>query len=90
MSILHFNLTACYIVSVASSKTGIAGAIQLHVLLCFSFAAKFSATKGMRKASPTKRTAFPGSSKGKISKEPCLSHNENHRLKMFYASLHVK
>ena len=27
------------------------------------------------------------SSKGKICKDPCLSHNENHSLQTFYASL---
>ena len=30
------------------------------------------------------------SSKGKIYKDPCLSHNENHGLKTVYASLHLK
>jgi len=35
-------------------------------------------------------TAFRRSSDGKIRKDPCLSHNENHGIKTFYASLHFK
>ena len=46
--------------------------------------------KASRKASRKYRTAFRRSSKGQIRKDPCLSQNENHGLKTFYASLHLK
>ena len=47
--------------------------------MCLSFAAKLSAGKGVKE------------SKSKIKNSNlCLSQNENHGLKTFYASLHFK
>ena len=91
--------TARHIVSAASSKTGIAGALQQHDI-CFSFAAKMAADTNQLKElheflhagneDSAKRLTQTLNSKGQICKDPCLSQNENHRLKTFYASLHLK
>ena len=59
----RYCIFARHIVSVASSETGIAGALQHHVLfICRENGGRY----------------------------PCLSQNENHGLKTFYASLHLK
>ena len=98
------TLTLClrrHIVSAASSETGIAGALQHHVLFIFrenggryNICAKHGVVcrqrKEPRKGSQRTATAFRRSSKRKIRKDPCLSHNENHGLIKFYASLHLK
>ena len=53
---------------------------------------RLSAAKGVEKSkSKIKNGSSKNwSSKGKIYKDPCLSHNENHGFKTFYALLHLK
>ena len=61
-----------------------------NVVVCQAWC--LSAAKGVEKSkSKIKNSRSKNwSSKGKIYKDPCLSHNENHGLKTFYASLHLK
>ena len=82
---------ACHIVSTACSP----GQRLVRVMwLCRALgqAWRLLATKGIEKSKLKVKNSSSKiwSSKGKIRKDLCLSHNENHGHKSFYASLHLK
>jgi len=81
---VHFN-TMCF--SFAAKKLGDTSQLkELHEFL--RAGNEDSAKRVIETLNPS--LTFQRSSKGKICKDPCLSHNENHGLKTFYALLHLK